>query len=48
MKKEIQDSITFLMKEFERLKKLEEKNKLSKEEKEILKKLSAFLGKGQY
>ena len=45
MKKEIQDSITFLMKEFKRLKKLEEENKLSNEEKEILEKLSFFLGK---
>ena len=45
MKKEIQDSITFLMKEFKRLKKLEEKNKLSNEEKEMLEKLSFFLGK---
>tara|TARA_B100001105_G_C22236498_1_gene376350 strand:- start:91 stop:231 length:141 start_codon:yes stop_codon:yes gene_type:complete len=45
MKKEIQDSITFLMKEFKRLKKLEEENKLSNEEKEMLEKLSFFLGK---
>jgi len=45
MKKEIQDSITFLMKEFKRLKKLEEANKLSNEEKEMLEKLSFFLGK---
>ena len=42
MKKEIQDSITFLMKEFKRLKKLEEENKLSNEEKEMLEKLSFF------
>ena len=45
MKKEIQDSITFLMEEFKRLKKLEEENKLSNEEKEMLEKLSFFLGK---
>ena len=45
MKKEIQDSITFLMEEFKRLKKLEEENKLSNEEKEMLDKLSFFLGK---
>ena len=31
MKKEIQDSITFLMKEFKRLKKLEEERNLEKE-----------------
>ena len=45
MKKEIQDGITFLMKEFKRLKKLEEEKKLSNEEKEMLEKLSFFLGK---
>ena len=48
MKKEIQDSITFLMKEFKRLKKLEEENKLSNEEKEMLEKLSFFLDKDSF
>ena len=45
MRKEIQDSITFLIKEFNRLKKLDEGGKLSKEEKEMFEKLSSFLGK---
>ena len=45
MKKEIQESITFLMNEFKRLKKLNETGKLSKEEKEMLEKLTSFLGK---
>ena len=45
MRKEIQDSITFLIKEFNRLKKLDEEGKLSKEEKEELEKLSSFLDK---
>ena len=44
MKKEIQDSITFLIKEFKRLKKLDEEGKLSEEEKEMIKKLFSFLG----
>jgi len=44
MKKEIQDSITFLIKEFKRLKKLDEEGMLSEEEKEMLEKLSSFLG----
>ena len=44
MKKEIQDSITFLINEFKRLKKLDEEGKLSEEEKEMLEKLSSFLG----
>ena len=44
MKKEIQESITFLVNEFKRLKKLDEEGKLSEEEKEMLKKLSSFLG----
>ena len=45
MKEEIQESITFLMNEFKRLKKLYEKDKLSEEEKETLNKLSSFLDK---
>jgi len=45
MKKEIQDSVTFLMNEYKRLKKLDEEDKLSEEEKEMLEKLSSFLGK---
>ena len=45
MKKEIQDSITFLMNEYKRLKKLDEEGKLSEEEKEMLEKLTSFLGK---
>ena len=44
MKKEIQESITFLMNEFKRLKKLDEEDKLSEEEKNTLEKLSLFLG----
>ena len=45
MKKEIQESISFLMKEFKRLKKKEEEEKLTKEEKETLDKLNSFIGK---
>ena len=45
MKKEIQESISFLMKEFKRLKKKEEEEKLTEEEKETLDKLSSFIGK---
>ena len=45
MKKEIQQSITFLINEFKRLKKLDKVGKLSKEEKEKLQKLAFFLGK---
>ena len=45
MKEEIQESITFLMNEFKRLKKLYEKDKLSEKEKETFNKLSSFLGK---
>ena len=47
MKKEIQESITFLMNEFKRLKKLDQDGKLSKEEKENFEKLSSFLGENQ-
>lgn len=43
MKKEIQQSVTFLINEFKRLKKLDEVGKLSKEEKEKLQKLASFL-----
>ena len=44
MKKEIQESISFLMKEFKRLKKKQEEKKLTDEEKETLDKLSSFIG----
>ena len=44
MKKEIQDSITFLMKEFKRLIKKQGEESLTEEEKEALDKLSLFLG----
>ena len=44
MKKEIQDSITFLMKEFKRLIKKQREEGLTEEEKEALDKLSLFLG----
>jgi len=47
MKKEIQESISFLMKEFKRLKKKEEEEKLTKEEKETLDKLNSFIGKDE-
>ena len=43
MKKEIQESISFLMKEFRRLKKKQEEKKLTDEEKETLDKLSSFI-----
>ena len=45
MKKQIQESITFLISEFKRLKRLNEEGKLSEEEKEMLEKLTSFLGK---
>ena len=45
MKKEIQESISFLMKEFKRLKKKQEEKELTDEEKETLDKLSSFLGR---
>ena len=44
MKKEIQESISFLMKEFKRLKKKQEEKELTDEEKEALDKLSSFIG----
>ena len=45
MKKEIQESISFLMKEFKRLKKKQEEKELTDEEKETLVKLSSFIGR---
>ena len=45
MKKQIQESINFLFKEFKRLKKLDEAEKLSEEKKKQLEKLASFLGK---
>ena len=47
MKKEIQESITFLMSEFKRLKKKQEKEELTEEEKDTLDKLYSFLGEGK-
>ena len=43
MKKEIQESISFLMKEFKRLQKKQEEKELTDEEKETLDKLNSFL-----
>ena len=45
MKKEIQESISFLMKEFKRLQKKQEEKELTDEEKETLDKLSSFIGR---
>tara|TARA_Y100000996_G_scaffold313605_1_gene249824 strand:- start:126 stop:266 length:141 start_codon:yes stop_codon:yes gene_type:complete len=45
MSKAISDSLTFLLKEYKRLKKKKEMNKISQSEKATLKKLSFFLGK---
>ena len=45
MKKEIQESISFLMKEFKRLKKKQEEKELTDEEKETLDKLNSFIGR---
>ena len=47
MKKEIQESISFLMKEFKRLQKKQEEKELTDEEKETLKKLSSFIGQNE-
>ena len=47
MKKEIQESISFLMNEFKRLNERKEKKDLTKEEKEMFKKLASFLGKNK-
>jgi len=44
MKREIQESITFLISEFKRLKKKQEKEELTEEEKDTLDKLYSFLG----
>ena len=44
MKKEIQESIGFLMKEFKRLQKKQEEKELTDEEKKTLDKLSSFIG----
>ena len=43
MKKEIQESISFLMKEFKRLQKKQDEKELTDEEKETLDKLSSFI-----
>ncbi len=43
--KDISESLTFLLKEYKRLKKKKEMNKISNSEYETLKKLSSFLGK---
>ena len=45
MKKEIQESISFIIKEFNRLKKKQEEEELTDEEKETLNKLSSFMGR---
>ena len=45
MSKAVSDSLTFLLKEYKRLKKKKEMNKISKAENETLKKLGSFLGK---
>ena len=45
MKKEIQESITYLINEFNRLKKKQTNDRLTKEEKEKFEKLASFLGK---
>ena len=45
MNKDITDSLNYLLKEYKRLKKKEENKKITKEEKDILIKLTSFLGK---
>ena len=45
MNKDIDESIRYLFEEYKRLKLKEKKQKLTIEENETLKKLSAFLGK---
>ena len=47
MKKEIQESINFLLSEYKRLMQKKKKYKLSEEEKNILEKLISFLGKNK-
>ena len=44
MKKEIHESIHFLMEEFKRLKKKQKEKGLTKEEKDTLDKLNSFIG----
>ena len=44
MKKEIQESISFLLEEYKRLKKKQKEKELTDEEKETLDKLSSFIG----
>ena len=44
MKKQLNESIKFLISEYKRLKLKEKKNKISKEQKETLKKLKLFIG----
>ena len=45
MSRAISDSLNFLLKEYKRLKKKKEVNKITKSENDALKKLSSFLGK---
>jgi len=45
MKKEIQESISFLINELKRLKKKQEEKGLTDEEKKTLDKLSSFIGR---
>jgi len=45
MKHKIKDSISFLLVEYKRLKIREQDKTISKEEKEALKKIAAFIGK---
>ena len=45
IKKEINDSLKFLLSEYKRLKKKNEQLKIAHEEKEALLKISKFLGK---
>ena len=45
MKNKINDSVSFLLAEYKRLKLKEQNKKISKEEKEALKKIASFIGK---
>ncbi|MDC0057257.1 hypothetical protein OAJ74_03775 [Alphaproteobacteria bacterium] len=45
MKNNINDSISFLLAEYKRLKLKKQNKKISKEEKETLKKIASFVGK---
>ena len=47
MKREIQESINLLISEFKRIKKKQEKEELTEEEKDTLDKLYSFLGEGK-